>query len=90
MSRKEYNHAYYMNIYRDKVKDLKLRCETCNCEYSKWNESKHYKSKKHQLQLMTTEEKMKFIEDKVKAMESKIIAKMKMKYCSREPSTLQS
>ena len=80
MSLKEYNHNYYMNVYKTKIKDIRLKCDACNCEYSKWNEHKHFKSKKHIFNVMSPEEKMKFIEDKVRAMECKLISKMKGKY----------
>lgn len=80
MSLKEYNHNYYINVYKDKIKNAKVKCEACKCEYSKWNESKHYKSKKHQLNIMSEEEKLKFIENKVRAMESKLVEQMKTKY----------
>ena len=46
---KEYNKNYY-NQNKDKIKEsqnVKVLCPCCKTFYTKWNESKHIKSNKH-------------------------------------------
>ena len=88
MDLKEYNHNYYITVYKEKIRNKKVKCEACNCEYSKWNEYKHFKSKKHIVNTMTEEEKQIHIQQKISQMEEKYLTKLKSKYFINFPNPL--
>lgn len=52
-----YYKEYYRNHYKDIIKDKKDFCNACNCVVAKWNVYKHNKSKKHQFNLLSEDEK---------------------------------
>lgn len=76
---KEYHHNYYINHYKEIIKNKKTYCDCCQTEVSSWNFYKHKNSKKHQINSMTEEEKANYEISKQKNKEIKEKEKLLMK-----------
>lgn len=81
MVTKEYNREYYHNVRKHKAQnnDFKFYCECCNCELFFSNKYRHYKTKKHQKNLIlfnftneTEKEIFKQQQEKIKKLEQKL------------------
>ena len=64
MEKSDYNRNYYQNKYKNIISNKKCYCECCNLEFAAWNIYKHKKSKKHLINSMNEEDKMKYLEEK--------------------------
>jgi hypothetical protein len=61
-----YNKAYYYNKYKQIISNKRVFCECCQTEYASWNIYKHNKTNKHIINSMSEDEKMKYLEEKMK------------------------
>jgi hypothetical protein len=63
----EYNKAYlkqyYIDVLKDRIKDVTVHCDCCNKTLKSWNVYAHKKSRKHKMNLMTEEERVTFLEN---------------------------
>ena len=60
---KAYLKQYYIDVLKDKIKDVKVHCECCNKTYASWNVYAHKSSRKHKINMMTEEERITFLEN---------------------------
>ena len=73
----KYYKNYYHNKYKNIIKEKKEYCECCKLEFASWNLYKHRKSKKHQINSLSEEEKLNYVKQQQL---NKFLAKVEQKF----------
>ena len=67
MDKSEYNKLYlkqyYIDVLKDRIKDVTVHCDCCNKTYKSWNVYAHKNSRKHKINMMTEEERISYLEN---------------------------
>ena len=64
MEQKDYHKKYYNNKYKEIISKKRSYCDCCQLEFASWNIYKHMKTRKHIMNSMNEEDKLRCLEEK--------------------------